>query len=402
MASQFALSPTDMHPPPPPPLLRPHQPPQFSSQRPQHKRNKSSSVLKALVSPIGHRRNASEDRLVYGDEESCVEMGKDGKRTVAAAKAAVPRLQRFPSDDVFVGVSDRPDDLQGRGVLSPSGGLMEKKKMMKMKREMKRGENWMLEMGAADGLGGAGGSGIKAGAETGAEAGAGHGKKKSAANLAGLLSKAKSYGNGGGNTDKGFIQVKDKENTTPSPPPQSTSTLRGQEHAHTPIFAQFTGAQLTEMKDSARNANANVNANTGSPTKAPQIGYSKYNINGQPPSNQSSSGDDCIHGTSGETGGRRALQANSGNAGRPSTEVSYAGNKHQYGHVRAGVPARRPLSVASAMSAQQSVKADARNTHSSVESDQSERVSNKGSKEDLDAEAVNAAFEKVLVCQNGP
>ena len=337
MAGQFSLDLADMH----------------SPQRPQHKRNKSS-VLKALVSPIGHKRNASEDRIVRNNGEVGAE------KQNSAARAAIPQLQRYHSEDVFM----RPSaNLQSRVI--PSSERSEK-------------SNNGPGKVAAD-----------------AKGGAGHGKKRSAANLAGLLSKAKSYGNSGGNVEQwgssAEVFAKDKENTTP---PTSAKVL---ETAPTPIFSQFTSPQLTELSADARNA--------ASPTKPSHMAtrrveeesfYSKSNMRARPQSDQMFTDADDSDEKSTESG-RRALQANSGNAGRPSTDESRKGGRYQHGHWRIGVPARRPLSVASALSVQQSVKTSAPNNQLPISSDRDEKMLDKGIKEDFDAEAVNTAFEKVLV-----
>ena len=260
------------------------------SQRPKHKRNKSS-VLKALVSPIGHKRNASENN--FYEENDDTGAGKQNNIT----RALIPPLQRYYSDDLFL----RPTTatkVQGHMMLTSD----------------KNGGNISKPMNVA--------------IQARGEADCVRGKE---------VHEDWRYGNGG--------TVKDKENSTP---PSSAAVS---DTAQSPIFSQFTSTKLME-----------------------------------------------ISATSMSDISRRALKAGNGNAGKPSLGETRNGDQYQHRHGNTGIPARRPLSVASAQTIHCPAKSDSRANQSPTRLSRDVRLPNQEPKENLDSVAVDMAFEKVLVC----
>lgn len=258
-------------------------------QRPKHKRNKSS-VLKALVSPIGHKRNTSENKFYDKND------GIGAQKQENAPRVMIPPLQRYYSDDLFM----RPmiSNSQNRMTLSSD----------------KNGGNISKPMNVA--IHAKGGVGHDRGGEPCQEWKSG----------------------------KGSV-VRDKENSTPP------SSAKLPETAQSPIFSHFTSAKLMEIP--------------------------------------ASSTTDIY---------RRALKAGSGNAGKPS--LSELRNRDQY-QVRQGdigARIRRPLSVASAQTIQCPSESDPIANQSPTRLSRDVMLPNQKTKEELDSDAVDLAFEEVLVC----
>lgn len=260
-------------------------------QRPKHKRNKSS-VLKALVSPIGHKRNTSENKFYDKND------GIGAQRQENAPRMMIPPLQRYNSDDLFM----RPMILNSQSHMMLSSD--------------KNAGNISKPTNAA--VYAKGGAGYDRGGE--------------------LFQEWKS-GKGG--------VVRDKENSTPP----SSATVP--ETAQSPIFSHLTSAKLMEIP-------------------APLTS----DIN------------------------RRALKAGSGNAGKPSLSESRNGDQYQARHGNTGAPIRRPLSVASAQTIQCPAKSDSVANQSPTRLFRDVKLPNQEAKEDLDSDAVDRAFEEVLVCSH--
>ena len=323
-------------------------------QRPKHKRNKSS-VLKALVSPIGHKRNTSENNFYKNDDSGA------GKQN-GATRAVIPTLQRYHSDDVFM----RPTmmkNVQSHVMLSSDSN----------------GGNISKPMNTA----------------VQARGGAHLDSKRPTADLAEVLHEKHLLGNG--ESDYGDWKVanggavKDKENSTP---PSSAAAL---DSAQTPIFSQISSKKLMGLSaistgiESLNNMQDVPIGNKGCDLECQGPKRSE-----RPQSYQQLSTNDYPV-EKGRDINRRALKVGNGNAGKPSSGEMRNGDQYQHRHLATGAPPRRPLSVASAQNVQCLAKSGLRADQSPTKLSRDTTSPNQEARVDYDVETVDAAFEEVLV-----
>ena len=377
--------------------------------RPQHKRNKSS-VLKALVAPKGHKRHASQEPARTNDD--CVRV----ERGAAAGTAMATPIYRFRTDDSSMLQSAKIEATMTKSIvrngidLGSSGDVQAARVQAELVQSAAQSTDKNKRARKADGK-----KKSKDGVEIAVDAtaeGDGSSKKRPAVNFLGLFNKTKSFTGviSGDSADAskrkagGKAFAKDKENTTPP------SSAKSSEPLHTPIYAQFATSPQKESFSEAKSAVPMKEYRF--PAEYPAIYKFKDEDNikegrmtarptndrkaERPRSMQvvptlSAVGDDKIP--------RKALQVNSGNSARPQLKERHTENGGEFGHAK--VPNRRPVSITGGLKMSTPMGTDHMVAVSAKKSSSSGEPKNVEQKDEVSAEEINAAFEKVLVCLYG-